>query len=192
MGKTFKHLILYLLGLEPAQSQTTPAEREALARHAAGRRCLAEIGVFEGYTSGVLGRAMAEDGTLYCIDPFFPGRMGICWSKIIACREIAKVRRRIVLVEKLSHAALAEVPGELDFLFADGDHSLEGITRDWTDWSGRIARGGLVALHDTYVSPHNPSITSLGSHRFFESHIRYDPRFDIVAQVDSLAILKRK
>jgi hypothetical protein len=112
MGKSFLHLIRYLLGLDSAQSQTTVAEREALTRHGAGRRCVAEIGVFEGLTSGLLARAMSAGGILYCIDPFFPGRLGICWGKIIARREIASVRPgpRIVYVEKLSQEVLGSSP----------------------------------------------------------------------------------
>ena len=194
MADTVLHLIRYLLGREPAESQTTVAERRALARHAAGRRVVAEIGVFEGLTSAVLARAMALDGTLYCIDPFFPGRIGICWGKIIAQREIARVRprRNVVLLEKLSHGAVGDVRAELDFLFVDGDHSIEGITRDWADWSGKICSGGIVALHDTLVPAHNARIAELGSHRYFESHIRHDARFEMVERVDSLAVMRRK
>jgi predicted O-methyltransferase YrrM len=194
MGKSLRHLIRYLLGLEPAQSQTTSRERDALARHVSGRNVVGEIGVFEGLTSAVLARAMSPAGTLYCIDPFFPGRMGICWGKVIARRETARVgpRPKIIFVEKLSHEALQEVPPQLDFLFVDGDHSLPGITCDWTDWSERIRPDGIIALHDTRVPTHNPSVEQLGSHLYFESHIRYDERFLLLEQVDSLSLLKRK
>src|SRR5487761_2321866 len=110
MGKTLIHLFRYIFGLEPANSQTTEAERLALARHAKGRRRVAEIGVYEGLTSALLLRAMAGDGTLYAIDPFFAGRLGICWSKIIARRETARVKPsgKIIFVEKLSFDALED------------------------------------------------------------------------------------
>jgi predicted O-methyltransferase YrrM len=194
MGETLKHLIRYFLGLDSAQSQTTVAEREALSRHAAGRSRVAEIGVFEGLTTALLARAMVPDGVLYAIDPFFPGRLGVCWGRFIALRETARVRprRNIVFVEKTSSEAVADVPGQLDFLFIDGDHSLEGITRDWTDWSARIAPGGIMALHDTRVPDHNPGVAGLGSHQYFESHIRRDPQYELLEQVDSLSILRRK
>ena len=194
MGKSILHLLRYLLGLDAAASQTTVAERAALARYASGQRCVVEIGVFEGLTSALLVRAMAADGVLYAIDPFFPGRLGICWGKIIARREVnrAAAGRKFLFVEKLSFAALAEVPGTVDFLFVDGDHSLEGITRDWADWSARMAPGGIIALHDTRVPAHNPAVVELGSHLYFESHIRRDARFELVEQVDSLSLLRRK
>ena len=194
MGKTLKHLIRYFLGLEPADSQTTDAERLALSRHAKGRRRVAEIGVYEGLTSALLLRAMPTDGTLYAIDPFFAGRLGVCWSKFIARRETARVKSpgEIIFVEKLSFDALDDVPGELDFIFVDGDHSPEGIKRDWADWSPRMATGGIIALHDTRVPAHNPRVAALGSYQYFESHIRQDSRFEIIEQVDSLSILRRR
>jgi len=194
MGKTLKHLIRYFLGLDPAHSQTTVAERETLRRHAASRSRVAEIGVFEGLTSAILARAMAPDGILYAIDPFFPGRLGVCWGKFITRRETGRIRaqRKIVFVEKISSEAVTDVPGQLDFLFIDGDHSLEGIQRDWADWSARIVPGGIVALHDTRVPDHNPDVAQLGSYQYFESHIRCDSRYELVEQVDSLSILRRK
>jgi predicted O-methyltransferase YrrM len=165
-----------------------------LSRLAKGRRQVAEIGVFEGLTSALLLRTMAADGVLYAIDPFFAGRFGICWGKFIARRETARVKSpgKIIFLEKLSFEALDDVPGELDFLFVDGDHSLEGIKRDWADWSPRMAAGGIIALHDTRLPAHNSRVVTLGSHQYFESDIRQDSRFEIIEQVDSLSILRRR
>lgn len=194
MSRTFSHLIKYRLGLEPAQSQTTGAEREALAHHVAGCQAVAEIGVFEGLTSAVLARSMSTAGVFYCIDPFLPGRMGICWTRMIARHEVGKVRPgpRIVFLEKFSQDAAAVVREKLDFLFVDGDHSLAGIQRDWADWSGKLAPGGILALHDTQMLPNAPQSEALGSHRYFESHIRHDARFELLAPVDRINFMRRK
>ena len=82
MAKTLGHLMRYYLGLEPASSQTSEAERNALALYAAGRRSLSgdrcvrrtdNLGVGEVDGSG--------EGVLYAIDPFLAGRLGICWSR---------------------------------------------------------------------------------------------------------------
>src|SRR6188768_379205 len=118
MGKTLKHLIRYLLGLETAHTQTTEAERAALSRFASGRKRLAEIGVYEGFTTARLLHAMAPDGEFHAIDPFFAGRIGICWSKWIALHEVAKVRprRRVIFVQKLSHEAVHLIQGDFDFV----------------------------------------------------------------------------
>jgi len=187
-------MVRYLLGLEPAHTQTTAAERAALVRHAQGRKRLVEIGVYEGFTTAILAQAMAPDGVLHAIDPFTGGRLGICWGKYVAKREVARANQsgRVEFVEKFSHEAAPIIKGEFDFVFIDGDHSLAGIQRDWTDWSPRICPAGIMALHDTRIPAHNPNVAELGSFHFFEAEIRHDPRFEIVEQVDSLSILVRR
>ena len=94
-------------------------------------------------------------------------------------------------VTMLSWEACRSLAGTFDFVFVDGDHSLEGITRDWNDWAGRVDPGGTIALHDTRVPDHDPSIAELGSVSYFDSHIRHDPRFELVEQTDSLSVLQR-
>ena len=42
------HLALWQLGFAKSETQTTEAERDCLARHASGKRMLAEIGVYHG------------------------------------------------------------------------------------------------------------------------------------------------
>lgn len=195
LGRTLWHTVRHALGVEDAQTQTSRAEREHLARHAAGRKRAVEIGVFEGATTAILARAIQPGGgRLYAVDPFFRGRSGICWSELIARTEVRRSGAGDVVefVRTLSTDACRNLPGEFDFVFIDGDHSLEGIRRDWSDWSDRIAAGGIMALHDTRVPEYNPSVQQLGSYRYFESDIRFDPRFELVEQVDSLSVLRRR
>ena len=192
-GASAIHALRCVLGLDQPHTQTTQPERAALARWATGRRRAAEIGVYEGRTTRVIAEVLADNGELFAVDPFFPGRLGICWGRVIARKYLAgsAYRSKVRWVEQLSHEAAPVVPDDLDFLFIDGDHSLQGIERDWTAWSGKLAMGGIVALHDTRVPPHNPRVADLGSHRYFESHIRHDHRFELVEQVDSLSIMRR-
>lgn len=37
---------------------------------------------------------------------------------------------------------------QVDFLFIDGDHSIEGVTSDWESFSPFVHSGGIVAFHD--------------------------------------------
>ena len=37
---------------------------------------------------------------------------------------------------------------KLDFLFIDGDHSTEGVIKDWVNWSKFVVEGGIVVFHD--------------------------------------------
>jgi len=192
-GASLIHALQCLAGIDQPHTQTTELERAALAKWARGRSRAAEIGVYEGLTTRVIAEVLADDGELFAIDPFLAGRLGICWSKLIARRHLRASRcgSRVRWVEHLSHEAVHQFDGKLDFLFIDGDHSLQGIQRDWRDWSCRIAQDGIVALHDTRAPPHNPRVGDLGSCRYFASHIRHDPRFELLEQVDSLSVLRR-
>lgn len=193
-GKALIHAARYFLGLEAAATQTSGTERAAIARFAAGRRTALEIGVFEGVTTVLIAKQLTPDGTLFGVDPFFPGRLGICWSKLIAQREVARagVASKINFIRSLSHEAATRLTENgFDLIFIDGDHSLEGIRQDWADWSGRIAPDGVILLHDTQVPPHNPLVRDLGSYRYFQETISRDPRFQVLEIVDSLSILGR-
>lgn len=44
------------------------------------------------------------------------------------------------------------VDGGIDFLFIDGDHTLEGVKRDFEMYSELVSDGGIIALHD--IAPH--------------------------------------
>lgn len=163
-------------------------------QYARERHTLAEIGVFEGKTTAALARAMAPNGVLYAIDPHFPGRLGICWSKGIARREVARARAlgRVVFLEQLSFEAVKAMQAPLDFLFIDGDHSRQGIQRDWNDWAPLISQGGIVALHDTHFSAEYPDSAEWESVRYFEEQIRYDSRFKLLDQVELLSFMQRR
>src|SRR2546421_10565039 len=193
-GKALIHIGRYWLGLDRAETQTSPAERETIARFARDRRRALEIGGFEGATTVLIAKQLAPDGILFAVDPFFPGRLGICWSKFIAKREVSRsgVARKVTFIRSLSHDAAGQLAEDFfDFIFVDGDHSLAAIAQDWADWSGRVTPGGVILLHDTQVPPHNPRVRELGSYRYFQETISPDPRFEFLEIVDSLSVLRR-
>lgn len=43
---------------------------------------------------------------------------------------------------------------KLDFLFIDGDHTYEGVKKDFEMYSGLVKKGGAIAFHD--IAPHAP------------------------------------
>ena len=194
MARALIHFLKYFVGIDAAQTQTTEAERETIKVYALGKKRCVEIGVFEGVTTGTIASTLESDAVLFAIDPFLTGRSGICWGLPIARREIGKHRPKcqVRIVRAFSPDANKQIEGDFDFVFVDGDHSLEGIRQDWDDWSGRIVPGGIIGLHDTLVPKHNPNVANLGSHKYFVKHIQHDDRFEIVAQVDSLSMLRRK
>jgi predicted O-methyltransferase YrrM len=187
------HYVMWNVGLAEAETQTTPDERDCLARHAASKRVLAEIGVWHGVTTARLRTVMAPDGVLYAVDPYPNGRLGFSVQQRIARREVARVpngRVEWVRARGVEAArALAGVSGRLEFVFIDGDHSYEGLRGDWDGWSPLLARGGVAALHDSRPCAARP-IHDAGSVRYTAEVIRRDPRFAVIDAVDSLTVLE--
>ncbi|PWT72763.1 MAG: hypothetical protein C5B59_15090, partial [Bacteroidetes bacterium] len=137
IGKSFMHLMKVVTGLDEPRTQTTKNERNALASYSSQAQLAVEIGVFEGYNTALIARSIPKDAVLFGIDPFFKGKLGICYEKFITKSHLAKFRvgKKVKLIEKLSFDALKDVPDNIDFIFIDGDHSWKGIERDWHDWS---------------------------------------------------------
>lgn len=46
--------------------------------------------------------------------------------------------------------------GKIDFLFIDGDHSEDGVRRDFKMYSPFVRKGGLIAFHDVVYTSSDP------------------------------------
>jgi hypothetical protein len=195
MPKALTHCLKHFLGTEPAHSQLSPSEKSAISQLARNASQILEIGIFEGSTTSMLIANAPANAHVQAIDPFLAGRIGICWGKFVADREIAHAKRSNPSVKISIHRNFSKnviIPVEFDLIFVDGDHSLEGITQDWADWSGKVATGGSIVLHDSLVPSYNPNVANLGSSQYYASHISKDDRFQLVNQVDSMVVLQRR
>ncbi len=192
-GNAFFHLLKCYAGIDRPHTQTSPAEQAAIRQYAAGRKKAVEIGVYEGVNTKIIGCSLGAGGKLYAIDPFVRGSLGICYYERIARWHIGGylLRSTIELVSAFSADAAAAVPGELDFIFIDGDHSLKGITLDWELYAPKMAPGGYMLLHDTSPPVPGSPVAEYGSCKYYESTIAHDQRFRHIARVDSLNILQR-
>jgi predicted O-methyltransferase YrrM len=185
-----------MIGLAEPQTQTTPEERDCLACYAAGKRRLAEIGVYQAVTTCRLRQAMAPDGVLLAVDPFPPSRLGFSYDRWIAWGEVRRIRNGSVRWLRMTgrqaaHDQALHKLGGVDFIFIDGDHSYNGIREDWEGWSPRVVPGGIIALHDSR-SYEGHDIDSAGSVKFTRDVIVNDPRFKVVETVHSLTALERR
>jgi predicted O-methyltransferase YrrM len=195
-AKTLIHTVKYFLGYEAASTQVSESESNILSGLAKNAHKVLEIGVFEGHSTKSLATSMSS-GVLYAVDPFFAGRLGISYGLLVTHQQIRKANKinphvTIKLIKDFSYnLAKDKSITEFDLIFIDGDHSLEGIKQDYNDWADRIKKGGYLALHDTKVPSYNPNVKNLGSFEYFETVIRFDSRFQLVEQVDSLSILSR-
>jgi predicted O-methyltransferase YrrM len=185
--KSLSRLLLWRMGLVRIQSWTLEGEAPCLARHAAGKRRLAEIGVWEGGTTRLLRQVMSADGVLYAVDPFPTGRLGMSHQRPIAHGEVARVANGEVVWIRDTGVRAAQDPrvaaAPFDFIFIDADHTYEGLRGDWEAWSPLAS--AIVALHDVIGHP------AQGSVRFARERIFTDPRFRLVETVGCLAVVER-
>jgi predicted O-methyltransferase YrrM len=189
------HLALWSIGLAKGETQTSEAERNCLARYASGKRDLAEIGVHHGVTTCRLRKAMDPNGILIAVDPYPKQRLGFSAQRIVAHRDVSKIRvGTVVWMRTIGSQAADELCSDgrrnFDFVFIDGDHSYEGLKADWEGWSKLIAQGGIAALHDSRSAPGRP-IEDWGSVRYTHDVIEHDPNFKIIETVDSLTVLRK-
>jgi hypothetical protein len=194
--RVLKKFILWRLGYAPPETQTSEAERACLARHAAGKKRLAEIGVYQAVTTSHLRRVMAPDGVLLAVDPFAPGRLGFSYDRIIARREADRVANGQVRWLRMTGAEAARDPavaalGGIDFVFFDGDHGYEAVRADWEAWTPWVVPGGIAALHDSRSAP-GKNIDSAGSVAFTRDVVLRDERFELVETVDTLTVVRRR
>jgi hypothetical protein len=75
----------------------------------------------------------------------------------------------------------------IDLLFIDGDHSIEGCKADFDYFAGVIAPGGYILFHDYY-----PARDELGPTWVIKHLIGNRNVFDCVALVDSLWIGRKR
>ena len=185
--------LLHRASLVQAISQTYPVELEGLAHFARNARLALEIGSFQGVSAAYIAEALGPDGVLYCVDPWPPRRAAPNPCRAIFERHTRRkgVRGRIKVLLGISRDVAAAIPSELDFIFVDGDHSADGIAFDWSLVKAKLARGGIVCLHDVLVPPAEPWRRP-DSVAFFERIILADPEFVVVDRRHSLAVLRRE
>jgi predicted O-methyltransferase YrrM len=193
--RVITHFLLWRLGLAKAETQTSEAERDCLARHAAGKKRLVEIGVWHGVTTCRLRSVMADDGILIGVDPYPVGRLGFSAQQVIAHKEVSRITngemkwlRSTGKESARLYAAAHHEP--VDFIFIDGDHSYHGLRDDWEAWSPLVAPQGIIALHDSYSSQ-TRQIEDAGSVIYTREVIKPDERFESAEIVDTLSIWRR-
>ena len=108
---------------------------------------IVEIGIKEGGNLKILSTLPPKGGLVIGIDP----RKEIPW---VSDSETACVVEHVC---GDSHAiqtirTVKDLLGDrlIDVLFIDGDHSYEGMLKDFYDYSPLVREGGVVAVHDIY------------------------------------------
>jgi predicted O-methyltransferase YrrM len=181
------------IGLRPPIAEHADAEGRLLEQYAEGAHTVVEIGVAEGVSARRLRAVMDRQGTLYLIDPFRPGNVGISFTRMVARRAVGGVRHgRAVWFRKKSYEVAPGWNREIDFLFIDGDHSFEGVSRDWEEWSRHVKPGGRVALHDAVMAKGSWASPADGPARLFENVIARSSEWAVLGSAVSMVVVERR
>jgi cephalosporin hydroxylase len=158
--------------IRPTQQREEVAELLAILEPARPRT-LVEIGTASGGTLFLLSSVAAPDATLVSID--LPGgRFGGGYGRWRAplYRSFARPGQKVHLIRADSHdpKTFRELqtmigPRGLDVLFIDGDHTYEGVRKDFERYRPLVSTGGWIGFHD--IVP-DPSDAMNEAHRFWE------------------------
>lgn len=118
-----------------------------------------EIGTAGGGTLYLLSKCASSDSTIISIDlPEGVYGGGYPMWKIPLYKSFARFRQRMYLIRADSHnsgtletckSVLANK--KVDFLFIDGDHSYDGVKKDFEMYSPFVKEGGIIAFHDIVI-----------------------------------------
>ncbi len=122
-------------------------------------KVVVEIGTARGGTLFCFSKLGLDEATLISID--LPGGdFGGGYSEVKSpfFRSFTKKKQSLFLLRGDSHSSsminqIKDILKErkIDFLFIDGDHSYEGVKKDFQLYSGLVKNGGIIAFHDICV-----------------------------------------
>jgi predicted O-methyltransferase YrrM len=116
-----------------------------------------EIGTYMGGTLFLFTRVADPSAKIISID--LP--CGYPKWKVFLFKAFSKGGQKIYLIRRNSHdpqtiEEIRRILGDekVDFLFIDGDHTYEGVKKDFEMYSSLVRKGGIIAFHD--IVPGHP------------------------------------
>jgi predicted O-methyltransferase YrrM len=141
------------LNIRPAQVRSEIAQLLDLAVRRGPPAAVLEVGTASGGTLFLLARAADSEAIIATIDITYPERA-------VMYRTFARNQQRVEMIHADSHDPrtrdrVKRLLGhrQVDLLFIDGDHSYEGVRRDFDLYSPLVGKGGMIALHDIVPGP---------------------------------------
>jgi len=132
---------------------------------------IAEIGSFRGCSTVHLaaGACMVKAKRVYAIDPFRPNGGGETlryphyWMDFIRTIQTCGVEHMVTVLADYSQRVVDLFRDEsIDLLFIDGDHSAEGVKRDYELYVSKVKPGGLILFHDATYGPVARFLSEIG------------------------------
>jgi predicted O-methyltransferase YrrM len=127
---------------------TVDNEVELLKRYAKNTtHGVVEIGVFDGETTAEM--ASVTNNPIYAIDPIITDSMIDIIGNVDSILKHMSKHPNIVFICDYSYNVIFKFKNKFDFIFIDGDHSYDGVRRDYEMWLPFLEYGGYIAFHDS-------------------------------------------
>ena len=166
-----------------------------------------EIGAYCGKSALYLGAACKASGnTLFSIDhhcgseenqPGWEWHDAELWDAVAGRLDTLPTFRETIRLAGLDDSVVAlvarsrQVSAVWDrpcgMVFIDGGHTMEAALEDLRGWSGKLARGGVLAIHDVFPDPNDGGRPPYEIYRMALA----SGLFEELAAVKSLRLLKR-
>lgn len=179
-----------------------------LARESAPIGPVVEIGSYCGKSSVYVGSgARAGGGRLVCVDhhrgneeqqpgeeyhdpDLFDPEAGAMDSLRYLRRTIrdAGLEDDVLILVARSADAAALVSGPLGMVFIDGGHTFEAAQTDYERWVGKVAHGGILAIHDLFFDPAEGGQAPITIYRQAVA----SGLFDELPTIGTLGVLRRR
>jgi len=147
-----------------------------------------EIGRLLGGSTIVLGTGMGKDSHLTSIDNILRG----CDKTLEKALEILGIRDHVTLITADANS-VDSLFDYYDLIFIDGDHSYNGVSRDYNKWKYSVRRGGHLLFHDAFLpSAPTPAECGYGTYLLIDEIIHNESKwFKLTETVNTLAHFTR-
>ena len=192
--------IKYIFGVRKAYTHDTERELHFLSELAKNKLLVIEVGVFEAVASSYLCQAMAPQGFLYLVDPYFlelkiERLFGFSTTEWIARQTLKCYGSRVVFVKDTSVKAanVLKLNGKADLIFIDARHDYESVLEDFLCWSPLLSNEGIIAFHDSHECEARPDLNpSVGPVQLCNEIAEgKHGNWRIVNQVDSITVIAK-
>lgn len=151
---------------------------------------IVEIGILFGDTSRVLAQSNISV-PVYGIDPLIPDSMN---STLVGTQAAIKKNtedlKNFHFINDFSFNVIKNWDYPFDYLFIDGSHIYEDVKKDFEDWYPKLAKGGIISLHD--------STMFRGGQRYWEGPSRvadeliFDERLEFIKSKGRVTVFRKK
>ncbi len=146
------------------ESITTGTQKVILSLMAMQKKngVIVELGSWTGGGVLIMAPYLTHDHSYHAVDTFSAEHMPASYIRDdlkgrsqmeVFNDNIAPLKDKVVIHKGFTNDVAATWPKDLkiDLLFIDADHSYEGVSSDWKNWSPFMNKGGIIAFHDYYV-----------------------------------------